>query len=781
MEVFRLLDRYGMCEVYYSSSDLQQKRIEVDSDKYRYLDLDHVKEGLIKFKDGSRSKVLLYIPNIHCSSCLYLLENLYRFHSGILKTNLHFPRKELEVDFDHDQISLRKVVQLLASVGYEPYLSLDDLNKNNKMSKPRRSTLARLGVAAFAFGNIMLLSFPEYLGATPDVEQNLELWFRYLALVLSVPVVFYSAWPFFISAWKSLKVGILNVDAPIALAVGVTFIRSAAEVMINGSPGYFDSMSGIVLFMLIGRYVQDRTYDWLHFERDYKSYFPLSVFVREGEGLSPKPLDTLEKGDLIVLKYGDLVPADGILVRGTACLDYSFVTGESELMEKTVGQTVYAGARHMGDVIELELLKEVSHSYLTSLWNKDIFKREKNRRDAWLDGVSHIFTWIVIAIALGTAFYWWVVDPGMIWDTVTAVLIIACPCTLLLAASFTNGFVLQVFQKFGLYLKSATFLEVLSNPDVIVWDKTGTLTNTESFEVSQKGSRLNGEELRVLGTATARSSHPLSAAISTFLGSQDEKALFEVYREIPGSGIEARFEGMEIRIGSASFCGLQDEKISNDSTVYFSFDQGRKKGWFEIKQQFRPGLKSLFANLRQRIQLKVISGDNNRDEARLKRILGLSDEVYFDHLPEMKLEMIESLQQNGKRVIMIGDGLNDAGALRQSDLGIALGYSKKAFTPSSDAILMEDKVVLIDRFILMAKRGREVIAFCFAYSLIYNIIGLYFAISGQLSPLLAAIIMPASSLSIIGLSYLSIWVLGKRIFDKAYLVQEQSDNNHLKS
>lgn len=753
--VYSILSANGLCEYYQLDENLHAHKVKFEKEKYAYLDLPEIQQKLIRYQDNSQTRVLFQIPNIHCSSCIYLLENMYKVHPGFLRTELNFPRKELTVIFDHKQINLRKIVEWLAKIGYEPYLSHKDMDEN-KIGKPApgRTSAIRLGIAAFAFGNIMLLSFPEYLGATPEQAYTLDIWFRYFALVLSFPVVFYSASPFFDSAWASIQQGRVNIDAPIALAIAVTFLRSIYEVIVLDSGGYFDSMTGIVFFMLLGRYVQDKTYKELKYERDYKSYFPIAVNVYAASGYIPKALKYLQKNDLIRIGPGELLPADGQLIRGNAYLDYSFVTGESDLIEKQPGGLVFAGAKNAGDFIEVQLLQSVQHSYLTSLWNRDIFSTEKTMRDHWLDKVSLYFTWVVFGIAAATATYWAITDPDLIWKSVTSVLIIACPCTLLLTASFTNGFVLNRFAAQGFYLRSAAYLEILAKPDIVVLDKTGTLTNPDEHLITYDGKALPEYVKSAVGVLAARSSHPLSKILAKHLNADLNTDLVpEYFNESPGRGITGTINGMQIMIGSASFTKSKLASKSNGSVVHLQID-GEYIGAFHITQSYRTGLHQLFKRLEKICKTIIISGDNDRGAKDLNVITSGLTEMHFNQLPEQKLEIISTLQSGGSKVIMVGDGLNDAGALKKSNLGIALAQSMQQFTPSSDGILRADQLSKLDQYILLAAKSRSIIKACFAYSLLYNVIGISLAVSGALTPLAAAVIMPASSLSIILLSWL---------------------------
>ncbi len=363
--VYDIINKKGLCDYYNLEENpgLSQK-IKVREGKFAFLDDESISSQLIHFKEGNQYHVTFYLPQMHCSSCVWLLEHLNKINSGIINSQVNFIKKEVTVIYQKQLVSLKQIAEILSSVGYEPHISLNNLD-DKKVSKHNKSKIYKIGVAGFAFGNIMMLSFPEYFSFGSIEDDQLRRFFSYLNLLLALPVFFYSASDFFVTSYKSLRQKFLNIDAPIALAVLITFSRSVFEIITESGAGYLDSMSGIVFFMLVGRYFQDYTYETLSFERDYKSFFPLGISViRENQREVQISVSKLKVGDRIKIHHGEIIPADSILFMGKASIDYSFVTGESLPTEKTIGGIVYAGGKQVEGAIELEVIKEVSQSYL---------------------------------------------------------------------------------------------------------------------------------------------------------------------------------------------------------------------------------------------------------------------------------------------------------------------------------------------------------------------------------------------------------------------------------
>ena len=761
--VYGILNENNLCGYYDLNTTPAQSPVHIfRKEKYAFLDDPGMIQKLILFTDGKETRAQFYLPQMHCSSCLWLLENLNRIHPGILLARVDFVQKQLYVVWDAGHTTLREVVEMLASVGYEPHLSLHQINGDKPVSY-NRTTLYKIGIAGFCFSNIMMLSFPEYLSADSDMDPHLAHAFQYLSFALSIPVLFYAASGFFVSAWNGLRHRFLNIDAPIALAVLITFLRSAYEIFWQAGSGYLDSMSGIVFFMLVGRWLQDRTHARLSFDRDYRSFFPISISVLRGDNFRSVPVEEIKPNEVIRIYDGELVPVDGLLSQGKAQIDYSFVSGESVPVVVQPGEWVYAGGRQKGGAIELIVAREVSYSYLVSLWNHQVFKNRPSAPPSFIHIISTYFTYIVFALGIAAAGYWWSFgNSDRMWNAVTTVLIVACPCALLLSSTFTYGHILRIMAAKGIYFRSPEVIEQLAAANHVVFDKTGTITRQNEMQVHYSGKSLSSETLSAIKSVMAQSSHPLSRAIVRFLHEEKTISVRE-FKETPGKGIEAWINERYIKIGSPSFLGEQDNSTDSSSVVVAVDSQ--YMGTFYLSASWRQGIVRMLGALSGMASLSLLSGDRDYDRDRLQKWMSSSADLHFRQQPEDKLHFIESLQKNpSKRVLMVGDGLNDAGALRQSHVGIAIAENTNSFTPASDAIMDASLLHRLDALIDFARSGKKIILITFAFSVVYNIIGLYFALQGILSPVMAAVLMPASSITIMLLTWLLVnWFANRYI------------------
>jgi len=727
--------------------------------RYAYLENNEIRLKLLDFSDGGISRVNLFIPAIHCSSCIWLLENLNTLHPGIMHSHVNFVRKEVSITFRESDISLRQVVELLHTIHYIPDISYNKEKKDDHQ-KANRRMIMKIGVAGFAFGNIMLLSFPDYLPGGEAIDELMAGTFGIVSFILALPVITFCSSDFFLSAFKSLRKKIINIDLPLSIGILALFLESSYEIFSGAGTGYMDSLAGLLFFFFFFRWYQRRTYQCLSFDRDYRSYFPIAV-TRLLDGKEDfVQLKDLKTGDIILVRNGELIPVDSILTDGEGNIDYSFVTGESIPVAKKTGDFVFAGGKQSGAAIKLRVEKEVAQSYLTQLWNEDKLGIEgEMQMQSVITKVSHYFTLVILAIAFSAGVYWSFTDFGKAVYVFASILIVACPCALSLTIPFTFGNVMRVFGRNGFYIKNTEVIEKLTHADTVVFDKTGTLTHSRTMNIGWEGSELNPKEEQFIRSVARNSTHPLSVMVSEWL---PVSALLDVegYKEISGLGITGKVDGHRIMLGSRKFIAGNDASDeSKISSVYVSIDN-KLRGFFKMENHYREGLSEVLDGMHH-MQLHLLTGDNNSEEENLKSYFRTETQLHFNQTPVDKLDYINELKQEGRNVIMIGDGLNDAGALLKADIGITIADDIYHFSPACDAILASSMFGRLQDYLKFSKSAMKIVYVSYLISFLYNIVGLTFAVQGLLSPVFAAILMPLSSISVVTFASLSVSALSK--------------------
>jgi P-type Cu+ transporter len=606
-------------------------------------------------------------------------------------------------------------------------------------------------VAGFCFGNMMFFSLPEYFSEARLLGEGFRYLFNYLNVVLALPVFFYAAKDYYRSAWLSIKAKTVNMDVPIALGIVTLFTYSVFEIFVSGQEGYLDTLGGLVFFLLLGKLYQQKTYDTLSFDRDYTSYFPIAVtkMVRDREEVIPLP--KLAVGDIIKVRNEELIPADSLLIGGEAHIDYSFVTGEAVPQSKKNGELLFAGGRQKGQAITLLVQKSPSQGYLTGLWNHESFAKEEteNSLNSLANRISGKFTFTVLFIAFAALAYWSFQDVSMGIKAFTAVLIITCPCALAMSTPFTLGNTLRIFGQGKFYLKNAQVIENMAKVDTVVFDKTGTLTSPAKATITYHGEDLSEETRQVLKTMVSHSVHPLSNSINRWLGKTKALSLDQI-EEVPGKGLKALYKSQQFLLGSATFTGVDAmDNAENAGNLVYLAVEGVLIGKFQIISGLRPGIAEAVGLLEKERQVHFLSGDQDHERTYLKKVFGADVKMNFLQSPRDKLEYIQRLSDEGADVLMAGDGLNDAGALRQSRVGIAVSENISHFSPASDAIMDAEKLKKLPQFLKFARTSRNIIKASFALSFTYNAVGIFFAVQGLVSPVFCAVLMPASSVSVV--------------------------------
>ena len=763
--VYQLLNENKLYK-YYDIDD--SPGIKIDSEdfgnKYEYLDREDIQEKLFDFREGNIVKVKFYIPVIHCASCVWLLEHLNTLNKAIHSSRVNFVKKDVSITFNITEISLRELVELLSSIHYTPEMSLESIN-NDKEEKKDKTLLYKLGVAGFVFGNVMLYSLPEYFnGGQLTNEGNLGNFLGYLSYLMIFPVVFYSGNDYIISAYKNLKKKVINIDIPISLGIITLFLVTSYQVITGMGGGYSDSLSGLIFFLLLGKFYQGRTYEALSFERDYKSYFPVAVTKISDTKETSILLSEIEIGDEILIRNKELIPADCILKDGLALIDYSFVTGEADPVKKEEGDFIYAGGRQTGAAITIKIDKEVEQSHLTKLWNED--ENEKDQKanlSSIVDTISQYFTIIIVAIAtLGFSYWLYQGELETAIFVFTAVLIIACPCALALSIPFTFGNTMRIFGNSGLYIKNTEVIERLKQVNTIVFDKTGTITQPDTSSIQFIGDKLDENSISKIMSLAKQSTHPLSNALANFY-SEYEYTKPEHFVEMSGRGSFGTVNETHIKLGSEEY--VCDKETSNksekSSRVYLAIDD-KYLGYYEISNKYRDGFEEIIIELKAKFDLYLLSGDNDSEKENLMQYFDQS-KILFNQKPKDKKNFIAKLQKQGKVVLMTGDGLNDAGALMQADVALTVADDVYHFSPAGDAILEAKQFYKLSQFINFTTKSLVIVKISFAISLFYNVIGIAFALSGQLSPVIAAILMPLSSVSVVAFATFVSRFLGRKL------------------
>jgi len=766
--VYEILTENGLTH-FYELNEKAGVQIKRPSRREQFLFLDEpvIREKLVDFRDGETSRVTFTVPGIHCIACVWLLENLFHLKPGIGRSTVNFPKKEVAIQFADAKISLSEVVTLMAMLGYEPTLSFGSL-EGAKPKPAFRKLILQLGLAGFSFGNIMLFSICLYNGLDSWSVLNLKPLFGYISLALAAPVVVYSASDYWRSARTCFRQRVLTIELPIAVGIVAILAQSCYEVFSKTGAGYFDSLCGLIFFLLIGRWFQQKSYERLSFDRDYKAFFPLSVVRKNGDRDETVPLSALNVGDRLLLRNGELIPADACIVSGKGVIDYSFVTGESELVEKGAGDLVYAGGQQTGIAIEVQMTKPVSQSYLTSLWSHETFAKDRTDTfDTVLNRFTKRFTITVSVVALGAAAWWWAHgQPAVALKAFTSVLIVACPCALALSAPFALGTAQRLLGRQQVFLKNQHTIEMLAKVNTVVFDKTGTLTASGAAKVEFHGKPLSEAEERGIYSITRQSTHPLPIRIGEAIARRHTPETILSFVETPGKGMEARVTGQTIWMGSANWfvsrsATVPAELQSRGNSVHVAIN-GQYRGSFTLETALRPDADKLITSLTTNYTLALLSGDNERERVRFGELFGANANLNFNQSPLNKLGFIHDLQKSGKTVMMVGDGLNDAGALKQSDAGVAVVENIGAFSPASDVIIEAGNVPRLSQIMAFSKDAVRVVWLSIILSSVYNFVGLGIAASGRLAPVVCAVLMPISSITVVAFACSATHWLGRR-------------------
>jgi Cu+-exporting ATPase len=763
--VFTILQENNLLDFYRIDDRAGARQDKADNTDYAWLDVPKLADRFVRYRDETRCHVELELPGIHCSSCLWLLERLPQLLPGVRSCTVDFARKLATIVYDPNVTDLRQVTEMLDRIGYPPHFRAQGEAATDKNTN--RALIYRIGVAGFCFGNIMLMSFPEYFGLSELLAGAaagagwVKVAMNGFLLLLSLPVMFYAGKSFFTSALYALRARRVTIDLPIALGMLALFGRSLYEIFSGVGSGYLDSLAGLVFFLLIGRWFQTYSFARLNFDRDYRDYFPVAAY-REDEQGAPEPIasEDVEAGDTLLIRPGQLIPADGTLLSPAAHgIDYSFVTGEAEPAAVHEGQEVFAGGRATSSALRILVTKPTDQSYLLQLWLRE-GENQKTAEVAPPEWLIRAFTATILLLAAGTLAYWYQVDTARAYRAATAVLIIACPCALALAAPFAYGTIQRLLARDGFYFRGPAVVERLGTVDTFVFDKTGTLTeegNTDQLSYVPPRSPF----FEAVFVAMARqSTHPRSQEIVRALNADAANAMsvrIGEVEEITGAGLRLEHQGRAFMIGSPTFCGFP-----NYTSGTFAAVDGLLQFRLQPQQTvIRDGGGAMLNEVNSRGATWLLSGDHApKDNVWEQYFPG--DQARFRQSPFDKRQHIAQLQEAGANILMVGDGLNDAGALAAATVGLAVNEDEARFNPACDGIVKADKLTRLPSVLRAAKGMKWVITLTYLLAFAYNVVGLSYAMTGALSPVVAAILMPLSSVTIVVVASLGAGVVWRR-------------------
>jgi Cu2+-exporting ATPase len=727
-------------------------------------DLDEVQQDFVNCQGDIRDTHLL-VEGIHCAACVWLIERGMMRAGGVQSANVNLAGKRLHIRWDNQRVKLSTLIATLAKIGYAgvPY---DPDVAEGAVKRTNRAMLFRLFFAGFAMMNLALISIALYSGADQGKFRD---FFQWMGCALATPTLLYSAYPFYKGAWSGLRNMRLTMDLPIALGLAVTYLYSLYVTLHGGGEVYFDTVTNLTFVILVGRYLEGmyRHQAVAATSRLMDLQPRVATLLKDGEE-HITPIRGIKLGDYVLVKPGYKVPVDGVIIEGHSSVDESMLSGESAPVSKSVGMTVSTGTLNVNGALLVEVRSTLQNTMLAKIIR---LVEEAQSSKAPIQRIADLIVpWFVLVTLLCASFtfwYWHGQSFELALMAATSVLIITCPCALGMATPMSIAVASGLGAKHGILIKNGLVLETLSKVTHFVFDKTGTLTEGK-MSVAHIYTAASSDSQAALGTAAAverYSEHSIALAIVQAAEQQELR-----YRDIavagfmvtPGRGIAASVQGKDVLLGNVDW--LQQHGIACDATlmqqahaaesqamscVHYAY-AGVHLAAFALADQLRADAQQLVNELRAAgIAMTLLSGDRNAVAQAIAAQLG-GMEVIAEVLPQDKDQVIQRLQQQGAVVAMVGDGINDAPALIRADVGIALGSGTDVSVESADIVLMHNELNKVRQATMLSRRTLRTIKQNIGLSFVYNSIMVPLAVMGHVTPLVAAITMPISSLLVIG-------------------------------
>ena len=730
--------------------------LQVESDSSNF-DMESFKQRYIKTTTEGFSSVDLVIEGIHCAACIWLNEKVLANTEGIVDATINFTNNKAKIIWDDETIPLSKVIDTIRSIGYNAY-PYDRSVEDVKATKNKKDYFMRMAIAIFASMNIMMIDVAKYAGFFTGMKDETLHLVHIAEFIFSTPVLFYSGWIFFKGAYFGLKNKIVNMDLLVSAGATLTYIYSLFVLLGGRGHSYFDSVAMIITFVLVGKYLEvigkKNAVDTMD---KIRSQVPHEATLVKDGVKSVVTLDAIEVGDIIEVKRGEKATVDGLLIGSDGTFDESSLTGESLPVEKKAGSLIYSGTINSGKVIRYSATKNYANSTLSNIVTllEDALASKPEIEDT-TNELSKYFSITILLLSIITfaGWYWYGGDFEEALIVAISVIVIACPCALALATPIASLIGISWAAEKGLLFKEAKFIETFSKANTVVLDKTGTITEGK-LEVKNVVGEINSDSLPLLYALSDGSTHPVSMAIKNYLEENynDIKYLeLKDIEQIEGKGVQAFYNNEKLLGGNNRL--MQEMGISfafeSEYTLYHFAIDSRVICSFELDDKLKDGIRELITYL-NKIEVEVImaTGDNEKVASRVAQSIGLKK--YESELtPVEKADYIKKLQINGKKVVMIGDGINDALALSYADVSIAMGNGADVALAVSDVVILNNSLQAIKDSFVISKRTFKFIKQNLALSLIYNVITIPIAMAGYVIPLVAALSMSLSSLLVVG-------------------------------
>jgi Cu2+-exporting ATPase len=726
-------------------------------------DVPAIQNQFIQSPGGNLREASLMLEGITCAACIWLNEQHIAGLSGVERVRVNYATQRALVRWDDSRIRLSEILQAIQKIGYRA-LPYNPNQQQELHSRQRRQQQRRLAVAGLFGMQVMMLSISLYAGAWSGMEENFQQFFRWLSLGLTLPVLFYSATPFFVSAWRELKRMRMAMDIPVSLAIGIAFLSSVMATINGHGEIYFDSVVMFVFFLSASRYFENMARQRCAASVEKLVQLMPIMATRlspAGDAEEAIPAATLVIGDRVLIRPGETVPADGEIVSGFSALDESLLNGESIPLDKAQGDRLLGGSINVSNPLQMEVRAVGADTVMAEIQRTiERAQADKPPLARLADRVAASFISIVLLVVVGVAVFWLIYDADRWFEIALSVLIVSCPCALSLATPTAISAALGKMQTSGLLVKRGAALEKLNQITHVVFDKTGTLTHGKPVlrQVICKPQFDRDSCLQLAATLEQHSEHPLAQALLREAGTVNSNASTQI-TSIAGGGICARIDDQDYFIGSIEFITRQVdaeiptswlEQIANDAVTAVVLVRGNTvMAMFTFVDDLRDDARDLVASLqRMGKSVMLMTGDRSATARQVAELTGI-DSYRAQMSPQTKMEAVQVLQTAGASVLMVGDGVNDAPVLSTADVSIAMGGASSLAKTSADIVLIANHLQAVARAFAMAGRTQRVIKQNMAWALMYNFTAIPAAAMGLIAPWLAALGMSVSSLLVV--------------------------------